>query len=143
MQPSFLCFYLFLPQQHNASFLLTSEGEIEYTGGSFSKQPQSFTLSTAFFTTLGLSSFSFSTLMRVFNLFIYLGDYISPSSPFKTKSVNSPVHTTRCGKILHTYSLISPPLFPKRSHLLPNRKNSPPHFKGTFKTSLATNQYFK
>ena len=54
--------------------------------------------------------------------------------------INFPVYTTRHIKILHTYSLISHPLFTKyplqHNGLLPNPRNSWPHSRGPHKMLL-------
>ena len=143
MQPSFLRFYLFRITQHNTSFLLTFEGEIKYPGGSFSKQPKFFTLP------IGLSFFSFSTVKENTLFICWFGQpYFSlkhNSKPCPSIFLCIPQDTsgfcihTRHVRILHTYSLISHPLF---QNILFNIKirplikppNSRPHSKGTFTT---------
>ena len=151
IQPSFLRFYLFQSQQHNTSFLLTSKGEIKYPGGSFPKQPKPFTLSTAFYHCPLVYLLSlFQQLTRVLYLFIYLVNYISPSSTIQNRDhkFSSAYHKT--------HQNIAPifPNFPSPfseisssiqwSGLLPNPKNSRPHYRGISQSAgLATNQYLK
>ena len=95
MQSSFILFYLFRLPQRN---LLTSKGEIKYRGSSFSEQPKSSTLSSAFSTAPMSIFFSlFQQLMRVLYLFIYLVNYISPSGTIQNRVHKFPgaYHKTR------------------------------------------------
>ena len=103
-------FFVFTYSDHENN-ALTTKGEIKYPGGS-KRTTQNLYSALCLFHCLSVYLLSrFQQLTRYFLCLSIWSTIFFPQALSETGSINFPVNTTRHVKILHTYSLISHPLF--------------------------------
>ena len=141
----FSSFLLFQPRQHSISLLLTSKGGKKIILCFHFLSNLGLLLCVILFPLpLDLSSFTFSIVRGYFIYLTIWPTIFLPQARFETESMNYPVYTTRHVKILHTFSLISHPLFPKyplQHNVLVSHQ--PPEFLSNFSTPLKRETFTK